>query len=323
MKKVLLMLFALVLFLPFIGAQEKASAYEGGLIAPNLFTDSLNQPVEQLTDNNETTYTVIGSGGQGVWYSFSSPKTIKSYKVKANWDFSIKFYDKNNVLLYTEQFLWQGSQTTKHNNLGQIVTNVSKIEFVTSLNMRIWEFDVFDTVTPGTVVSADAPAGLTATSGDTTAYLTWYASTGATNYNIKRSTTAGGPYTTIATAVTGNVFHDTGLTNGTKYYYVVSAVNAGGESGNSNEVSATPVSSGGGSGGSRAIVTIHLVGGTEKEYDLSAAELENFLSWTDSATQSSRYKFVKNWNIPPFKARAEYIVYGKIVNFDVDEFDPV
>ena len=70
--------------------------------------------------------------------------------------------------------------------------------------------------------------------------LSWNASSGATSYNVKRSTTSGGPYTTIATGVTSTSFTNTGLTNGTTYFFVVSAVNASGESGNSNQASATP-----------------------------------------------------------------------------------
>jgi hypothetical protein len=48
-----------------------------------------------------------------------------------------------------------------------------------------------------------------------------------------------GPYTTIA-SVTATTYTDTNVTNGTTYYYVVSAVNSAGESGDSNEASATP-----------------------------------------------------------------------------------
>jgi hypothetical protein len=67
--------------------------------------------------------------------------------------------------------------------------------------------------------------------------LAWRASYDATNYNIKRSTTHGGPYTNVASSV--NIFFtDAGLVSGTTYYYVVSAVSSEGESGNSMEASA-------------------------------------------------------------------------------------
>jgi hypothetical protein len=56
---------------------------------------------------------------------------------------------------------------------------------------------------------------------------------------VKRSTTSGGPYAQIAT-LAGTSFTDTGLTNGTKYFYVVAAYNAAGVSANSAEVGATP-----------------------------------------------------------------------------------
>jgi endo-1,4-beta-xylanase len=85
-----------------------------------------------------------------------------------------------------------------------------------------------------------APTGLAATAGNAQVQLIWNPVTGATGYNVKRATTTGGPYTTIAT-VTGTSFTDTGRTNGTMYFYVVSAFNANGESANSSQVSATPI----------------------------------------------------------------------------------
>jgi endo-1,4-beta-xylanase len=84
------------------------------------------------------------------------------------------------------------------------------------------------------------PTGLVATAGNAQVQLSWNASTGATGYNVKRSTTSGGPYTTVAT-VTGTSFTNTGLTNGTTYFFVVSATNANGESANSGQVPATPL----------------------------------------------------------------------------------
>src|SRR5262245_14342939 len=84
------------------------------------------------------------------------------------------------------------------------------------------------------------PTGLAAIPGNTQVQLSWNASSGATSYNVKRSTTAGGPYTTIA-SLPGTSFTNTSLTNGTAYFYVVSAVNANGESANSSQVSAIPI----------------------------------------------------------------------------------
>jgi Glycoside hydrolase family 44/Fibronectin type III domain len=92
---------------------------------------------------------------------------------------------------------------------------------------------------PSTTIPA-APAGLAATAGNAQVALTWSASSGATSYNVKRATTSGGPYNTISSP-TGASYSDTGLTNSTKYFYVVSAVNSAGESANSTQVSATPV----------------------------------------------------------------------------------
>src|SRR6185436_10267606 len=84
-----------------------------------------------------------------------------------------------------------------------------------------------------------APAGLTAAAGNTQVALSWTASGGATSYNVKRSTVSGSGYVTI-NSPTSTSYTNTGLTNGTTYYYVVSAVNASGESANSSQVSGTP-----------------------------------------------------------------------------------
>jgi Glycoside hydrolase family 44 len=84
-----------------------------------------------------------------------------------------------------------------------------------------------------------APSGLTATAGTGQVSLSWTASHGANSYSIKRSTASGGPYTQIGTATT-NSYIDTSLTQGTTYYYVVTASNSSGQSGDSNQVSATP-----------------------------------------------------------------------------------
>ena len=92
---------------------------------------------------------------------------------------------------------------------------------------------------PAFAQAPPAPTGLTAQPRDSSAILSWTASTGATYYNVKRSLATGGSYL-LVTSVTGTTFTDNGLTNGTAYYYVVSASNTSGESANSTEVNTTP-----------------------------------------------------------------------------------
>jgi len=83
------------------------------------------------------------------------------------------------------------------------------------------------------------PTALAATAGNQQVSLSWTASSGATNYYVKRASASGGPYTQVG-APTTTSYTNTGLTNGTTYFYVVSALNATGESANSSQASATP-----------------------------------------------------------------------------------
>lgn len=94
------------------------------------------------------------------------------------------------------------------------------------------------TVQPAVSIPS-APASLTATNNGTTNNLSWSASTGTpTNYVVRRGTTSGGPYSTIATLGLVTTYADSGLANGT-YFYVVAASNSAGTSANSPQASAT------------------------------------------------------------------------------------
>lgn len=96
--------------------------------------------------------------------------------------------------------------------------------------------------TPTDTQPPAAPQNLTATAGDGQVTLNWTANTESDldHYNVYRGTTNGGPYTLIVSQG-GTSFTDTGLTNGTTYYYVVTAVDTtGNESTDSNQASATP-----------------------------------------------------------------------------------
>jgi subtilase family serine protease/fibronectin type 3 domain-containing protein len=59
------------------------------------------------------------------------------------------------------------------------------------------------------------------------------------SYALHRSLTAGGPYTDVATGLTGTGYVDTTVTNGVRYYYIVTSADAQGNAASvSNEVSA-------------------------------------------------------------------------------------
>ncbi|MBA3914218.1 MAG: DUF4082 domain-containing protein [Acidobacteriales bacterium] len=86
-----------------------------------------------------------------------------------------------------------------------------------------------------------APTGVVPSPGVSLVNLAWSATPGATSFTVKRSTTSGSGYRVIATGLGTSTYTDnTGLRNGTTYYYVVTAANSCGQSSNSDEVSATP-----------------------------------------------------------------------------------
>jgi fibronectin type 3 domain-containing protein len=74
----------------------------------------------------------------------------------------------------------------------------------------------------------EGPTGVTATPGDSQVSLTWNASTGATSYQVYRDT-LGGAGGAARFPVTGTSFTDTGLVNGTLYYYEIGAINSSGQ----------------------------------------------------------------------------------------------
>jgi len=78
-------------------------------------------------------------------------------------------------------------------------------------------------------VPASPPASVTATASDSQVALSWSPVSGASSYIVRRALTSNGSYQAIAT-VTGTTYTDTGLTDGTTYYYVISAQNSAGVS---------------------------------------------------------------------------------------------
>ena len=169
-----------------------------------------------------------------VWIPSGSPVTVlEPYISDYNWGWAQGWYGS-----YTAN-AWNTITVTVPSNATTPLKQLG-LKFTTN---AAWTgtcyIDSVSWLVPGGNTPPAAPAGLVASAGNAQVGLTWSAASGATSYNVKRATVSGGPYTTI-TSVTGTSFTNTGLTNGTTYYYVVSAVNAFGESANSSQAGATP-----------------------------------------------------------------------------------
>lgn len=89
-------------------------------------------------------------------------------------------------------------------------------------------------VTPPT-----APSGVNVSVSGTGIQLSWTAVPAATGYTIKRATSPGGTFTTIAMGVSAMSYSDFPAADGTTYYYTVTATNAGGEGAASTAASTT------------------------------------------------------------------------------------
>ncbi len=158
---------------------------------------------------------------------------------------------------YTVSVNINSSYVATPNGLGNILTNGSLSTISDGSNGTFGNIGTFPTnssqspnyfrdvvfLPTGSCQVTSAPMGLAASPGIAQVNLSWNETAGAISYNVKRATTSGGPYTTVATGITSTAYTDSGLTNGTTYFYVVSAVNPCGESANSAEASSTPQAS--------------------------------------------------------------------------------
>ncbi len=101
------------------------------------------------------------------------------------------------------------------------------------------------TFTVSVPTTPPAPSGVAAVDGDAVVDLDWDDVAGATGYNVYRGTTTGVSSATgtllTPTPATTSDFSDATAVNGTIYFYVVTAVNAFGESPDSAEVSGHPL----------------------------------------------------------------------------------
>jgi fibronectin type 3 domain-containing protein len=140
------------------------------------------------------------------------------------------------------------AMTLTPSSLGATTNNyIGKSQFNDPyLNGAVDDFRIFAQALTAQQIAAQAappaaPTSVTAVPGNAQVAVSWGAVTGAVSYNVKRASVSGGPFTFVSNT-TATSFTDTGLTNGTTYYYVVTALNAATESLSSSEASAQPLS---------------------------------------------------------------------------------
>lgn len=76
--------------------------------------------------------------------------------------------------------------------------------------------------------------------------------------------------------------------------------------------------------GDRAILVVTMTTGLEKEFDLSMDEVNAFIAWYENkqaGTGTASYAIDKhNNNKGPFSSRKNYVIYDKILTFEVNEY---
>lgn len=215
-------------------------------------TTNRNVPDVSLDSDPGSGYVVVvpssGTSGTGAFYAFGGTSAaaplwaaftaLINQRRAANGLSSIGFV---NPILYalasTSQYgsNFHDINNNSTNGYFQALTGYDNATGLGSFNGAV----MMSTLASASSTAPSAPV-LTGTAGDTLSALSWTQPTGAWVYYIKRRLSTSASYTIISANNISSSYNDTGLTNGTPYYYVVTAVGAGGESVNSNEVSVSP-----------------------------------------------------------------------------------
>jgi hypothetical protein len=181
--------------------------------------------VEHAPNNSEVgSVPAINPNSSPLLYTITSGNSGGTFSVD---DFGVVRVADNTLLDYSR--LATNTMYAVQFEVFMNITNVNN-PALTELNRRVViAVEKFYPVVP-MLLTATADTGLRIN-------LNWMGAQDAISYNVKRSTLHNGPYTVIASP-TDTSYSDLGLTDGVRYYYVVSAVNTNGESADSSEANA-------------------------------------------------------------------------------------
>lgn len=170
--------------------------------------------------------TVLATNLANKWFQLNVDHNTITHTLRAWVDKKLVYTGQDNGA--SDFYLKDGVYEQKHGPTLRMDTSLT--------NILIW-------TSSGTNPPA-GPIGLTATPSNALVKLTWNDSVAATSYNIKRSTSAAGPFTNLLVNTTTTNYTDADVMIGPTYYYVVSALDQFGESTNSTPASASLVVSG-------------------------------------------------------------------------------
>jgi hypothetical protein len=134
-------------------------------------------------------------------------------------------------LFFSSVSLW--GQTNACDLNGDGLVNSADVQLAINMSLgltgcsaNIAGANVCNVIVVQRVVNASLGGACLTSTGIHSVSLTWAASTssGVAGYNVYRATTAGGPYTLLASAGLATSYQDNTVQSGTTYYYVVSAV---------------------------------------------------------------------------------------------------
>ncbi len=223
--------------------EASGSIYGNGAHEP---WNAFNHTCSSMAD----AWAVKGSAAGWLAYEFPKAKCITKYTITSrnpvnagiielpkNWTFEAWDEELNKWIILDKQtniINWSVGVKKEFKFINTNLYNRYRINITANggnVNYTaIGELEMMETIS--------SPTNLSAVAKESSIQLSWDTVTNAESYNIKRSTTPGGPYDTIATG-SAITFNDSDVDPGTTYYYVVSAMVSGTESQDSNEASAT------------------------------------------------------------------------------------
>jgi len=201
------------------------------------------------TGNRTAAYTIVLPRDTQI---FSQTTRIDSFDIAGNYifaqsgDSSVIVYDLTTGSATPIFTLSPGPEVGGYTGANDNYIHVHAFERSTGEYLVVCEENLYNKVimyrwNPNGDTAPQAATSLTASPGNEQIQLNWTAPTGTvTSYNIYRGLTSGSETLLASQDGSGTSYTDSTVTNGTKYYYFITATNAAAEGAQSNEASATP-----------------------------------------------------------------------------------